>query len=93
MHWVIVPKRLHRLATSASHARPQAPQFENDGSLVPPAPSRLTHVEPQHWEPAAQEGMQLPGMLPVSIGPETRASTGPASGRPETFIHIRFAQI
>lgn len=90
MHVVIVPKRPQRLAVLAVHARPHAPQFENEGSLVPPAPSRATQVEPQHWKSAPHAGEQALG-IGASV-PTVRASTD-ASGNVEVVMHMPPTQI
>jgi hypothetical protein len=91
MQVVMVPKRPQRLAVLALQVRPHAPQFENDGSVVEPAPSRATHVEPQHWKSAPHAGEQLP--VTGASAPTTRASADPASGSPLVVMHAPPTQI
>jgi hypothetical protein len=75
----------HAFAVVGSHARPQSPQFMNDGSLRASTSAegavRLTHVVPQQRCDELQSGMHMPGIP----GPESR---GPTTGPPSRVIGV-----
>lgn len=69
----------HALAVIGSQARPQSPQFMNDGSLRASTSAegavRFTHVVPQQRCDELQSGMHMPGIP----GPASRGPTVPVS--------------